>query len=116
MTRFVVLTATAFMLLASAAIAQGGDAAQGKATYQKHCASCHGKTGKGDGPAAGVLNPKPRDHTDGAYMKTLSDKYLADIISKGGAALGKSAMMPPGKTLSKQDIANLIAYIRSLGK
>lgn len=103
--------------LAAGAWADHGDAAKGKQTYAKFCASCHGNAGKGDGPGAAALNPKPKDLTDKAYVSKLEDKYLVDIISKGGAAVGKSPLMPPwGGALKTEDIHNVIAYIRSLGK
>ena len=35
----------------------------GKTLYQAYCSPCHGDKGKGDGPAAASLNPKPADHT-----------------------------------------------------
>src|SRR5438477_12657114 len=40
----------------------------GAKVYTERCVLCHGPNGKGDGPAAAGLNPKPRNHTDGAYM------------------------------------------------
>ena len=96
---------------------QKGDVASGKVKYQQLCVSCHGATGKGDGPAAGALNPKPRNHTDTQYMKTLSDEYLAKITKEGGVAVGKSPLMPPwGGVLSESDVRNVVAYIRSLAK
>ncbi|MDH3601295.1 MAG: cytochrome c [Candidatus Tectomicrobia bacterium] len=96
--------------------ADQGDAVQGKVAYTQYCASCHGNTGKGDGPAAASLSPKPRDLTDKDYMATLEDSYLTDIINKGGAAVGKSALMPPwSAVLKKEDLQNVIAYIRGLG-
>lgn len=92
-----------------------GDAKAGKAKYESLCAGCHGKTGKGDGPAAASLNPKPQDHTDGKTMNSLTDKYLADIIKDGGAGVKKSPLMPAwGKTLKDQEISDVVAYIRSL--
>jgi mono/diheme cytochrome c family protein len=45
------------------------DVKAGKADYEIYCASCHGKTGAGDGPLGQVLNPKPARHDDGAYME-----------------------------------------------
>jgi mono/diheme cytochrome c family protein len=36
---------------------------QGKKVAQVNCASCHGSTGKGNGPAAMALSPKPADWT-----------------------------------------------------
>ena len=35
--------------------------------YLRHCADCHDVIGRGDGPAAGVLSPRPRDFTSGRY-------------------------------------------------
>jgi len=94
-----------------------GDANAGKAKYESLCAGCHGKTGKGDGPAAASLNPKPQDHSDGKVMNSLSDQYLTDIIKNGGAAVKKSPLMPAwGKTLKDQEISDVTVYIRSLAK
>ena len=92
-----------------------GDPKAGKAKYDVNCAGCHGKTGKGDGPAAAAINPKPQDHTDGKIMNALSDQYLFDIIKKGGAAVKKAPIMPANeKKLSDQEIWDVVAYIRSL--
>lgn len=96
---------------------QKGDVAAGNVKYQQLCASCHGASGKGDGPAAKALNPKPRNHTDAEYMKTISDEYIAKITKLGGVAVGKSPLMPPwGGVLSDADLQNLVAFMRSLAK
>ena len=92
-----------------------GDPKAGKAKYDANCVGCHGASGKGDGPAAAALNPKPQDHTDGKVMNALSDKYLFDIIKDGGAAMKKAPFMPAsGKKLSDEEISDVVAYIRSL--
>lgn len=96
--------------------APAGDPANGKVLYETYCSGCHGTSGKGDGPAAAILAPRPRDHTNRAFMATLSDGYLAAVIKRGGAALGRSPAMPPAKTLSDGDINDLIARIRSLAE
>lgn len=87
--------------------------ARGETIYKANCVACHGETGKGDGPGAGVLKPPPRDHTDRAYMSTLSDKDVADIIQMGGAIKGKP-MMPSHPQIRGEDMAALVAYVRSL--
>src|SRR3990172_300144 len=95
--------------------AEKGDPKAGKARYDLLCGSCHGTSGKGDGPAAAALSPKPRNHADGKYMNALTDKYLFDIIKGGGAGLGKSPLMPPwASQLQDQEIWNLVSYIRTL--
>ena len=92
-----------------------GDAANGKALYAQYCTSCHGATGHGDGPVASTLNPKPANHTDHQFMATLTDEHLYQVISKGGASVGKSPMMAPwGGVINDQGIKDLIAYLRQL--
>jgi mono/diheme cytochrome c family protein len=92
-----------------------GNAQKGKTLFDQNCAMCHGATGKGDGAAAAALNPKPRNLADKAYVSKLKDQDLANIIKNGGAAAGKSPLMPPfGGALKDGDITDVIAYIRSL--
>lgn len=103
------------VLLMAARAAQAADVEEGKKLYGQFCSSCHGQSGKGDGPAAAALNPKPRDHTDRAYMSKLSDEDLLKVIKNGGASIGKSPLMPPWSASLKDDqIKDVIAYIRTL--
>jgi mono/diheme cytochrome c family protein len=89
--------------------------AEGKKLYTSYCSSCHGDQGKGDGIAAGSLPIKPKDHTDGVTMNPLTDQNLADTISKGGPAVGKSSFMPAwGGSLNEKQVRDIIAYIRTL--
>ncbi len=61
------------------------------------------------------LEVKPHPFTDGDTLNKLSDADLTAIITHGGPALNKSALMPAwGNTLSKSDIQALIAYIRAV--
>ncbi|HEX9637640.1 MAG TPA: c-type cytochrome, partial [Acidobacteriota bacterium] len=61
----------------------------GRATYQKQCAACHGAEGRGDGDAAYLLYPKPRDFTAGRYRlvstweRVPTDQDLFSTISRG---------------------------------
>jgi mono/diheme cytochrome c family protein len=99
----------------SGAVAAQGDPAAGRATYEKICATCHGTTGKGDGPAAAALPVKPQNHTNGQYMNTLTDEYLFKIVKEGGASVGKAQFMPAwGSQLKDPEIWSVIAYVRSL--
>ena len=88
---------------------------RGRAIYKANCVACHGESGKGDGPGAGVLKPPPRDHTDRAYMSTLSDKEIADIIKMGGAIKGKP-LMPCHPQFAGDDRSALVGYVRSLSE
>jgi mono/diheme cytochrome c family protein len=104
------------VLLPTLALAQGNPE-KGKELYTKHCAGCHGPTGKGNGPAAAALDPKPTDFTNKAYVAGLKDQYLFDLVQKGGAAVGKSPLMTPfGSKLKDGDIRDVLAYVRSLAK
>ena len=90
-----------------------GDPAKGKEKYNQICASCHGPSGKGDGPAAAALDPKPRNLSDAKYVSTISDEQLFKTVKEGGASVGKSPLMPAwGSVLSDNDIWNVIAYLR----
>ena len=86
-----------------------------KEKYQQLCAVCHGAAGKGDGPAAAALNPKPRDYSDKAFARRITDAAMLEIIKRGGAAVQKSPAMPAwGEVLREEEIRSLIAYIRTL--
>lgn len=91
------------------------DQGEGKKLYVTYCATCHGEGGKGDGAAGVSLPVRPADHTNGAAMNQLNDKFLVDIISKGGGAVGKSTFMPAwGGALNEKQIRDIVAYIRSI--
>ena len=101
------------LILAQAAFAQ--DKAEGKKYYVTFCSACHGDSGKGDGPAAVSLPLRPANHSDGSVMNQLSDKFLLEIISKGGQAVGKSPFMPAwGNQLREKQVRDIVAYVRSL--
>ncbi len=88
------------------------DAGRGKVLYKEYCAQCHGFTGKGDGPAASALEPKPAIHANMPFDK-LPMEYLYTVINHGGVAVGKSANMPYwGLTIGQQGVADVIAYLK----
>ena len=91
-----------------------GNVEAGGKLYQTRCSPCHGPDGKAATPTAQALNPKPRDHTDGAYMNQLSNEHLAKVIKNGGPAVGKSPIMPAHTDLNDQQIEDVIAFVRTL--
>jgi len=112
--QIVLLTVLCLSLGAVAGSAETkGDAAKGKVSFENTCVACHGPQGKGDGPAAAALDPKPKNLSDAALLSTQTDEYIFKVISEGGASVGLSPMMAPwGGVLSEQDIWNVVAYIR----
>jgi mono/diheme cytochrome c family protein len=86
--------------------------AEGQAIYQQNCVSCHGTEGKGDGPAASTLNPKPADL--GLVQSSLSDGYLAWRITEGGMMEPFRSVMPAWKgILNEEKTWILIVYLRT---
>jgi len=86
--------------------------------FKTRCSTCHGPTGKGDGPAAAGLNPKPRNMGDAAWQKSVTDEHIEKIIKSGGPAVGKSPLMPANPDLaSKPDVIKALRIIvRNQGK
>ena len=94
-----------------------GDPKKGKEKYMENmrCSACHGDSGKGDGPAAIALNPKPRNYTDCAVMSKKSDGELFKVIKEGGPAVGLSPLMAPfGSQLNDKEVWDVVAFIRSI--
>ena len=89
---------------------------RGKVIYKEYCAQCHGATGKGDGPAASGLEPKPAIHAKMALDQFPMD-YLYNVVYYGGKAVGKSPYMPYwGLTVGEQGVADVIAHMRETFK
>jgi mono/diheme cytochrome c family protein len=85
---------------------------RGKVIYKEYCSQCHGATGKGDGPAASGLEPKPAIHANIPFEK-LPIEYLYNVINHGGPAVGKSPNMPYWNlTIGQQGVADVIAYLK----
>jgi high-affinity iron transporter len=77
------------------------------AVYQANCASCHGVTGKGDGPAGARLEPKPVAFTDADRARHRSVFALYQAISQGISGTA----MPAFAQLSEQDRWALATYL-----
>ena len=80
---------------------------QGEKVAKINCVSCHGPLGKGNGPAAIALNPKPADWTS----KRVQDEPDGEIFWK--ITTGRGAM-PSWRHLPENDRWALVRYIRTL--
>lgn len=84
---------------------------RGEVAFKTNCILCHGVKGDGKGRASVLYNPPPADliHTD------KNDDYKRMIIADGGAALGRSDVMPPWKfQLTEQEIDDLVTYLSTI--
>lgn len=66
------------------------------AVYQTQCASCHGATGNGDGPAGLRLEPRPVAFTDKERARERSAFALYQAVSQGieGTAMPSFSSLP----------------------
>ncbi|MFQ5847033.1 MAG: c-type cytochrome [Candidatus Methylomirabilales bacterium] len=96
-----------------------GQPPEGKALYDRYCAGCHGQEGRGDGPAADLLSPRPRDFTTGVFKirtttsgEVPTDEDLFRTITRGmpGSA------MPGWEKLSEAERWELVRYIKSFSE
>jgi mono/diheme cytochrome c family protein len=91
-----------------------GVAADAAANWNQHCASCHGKDGKGNTTMGKKLGVK--DYHDAKVQAAFSDSEMVRAIKEGVKTNGKETMKPFGNKLSDADIKALLAYIRAFKK
>ena len=83
---------------------------RGRIIYEHRCLDCHGAEGRGDGPKALSLSPRPGNLVSAA-TSAKSDEDLLKIIANGRP---RTAMQAWKDELSEEDQRNVVAYIRSL--
>lgn len=89
----------------------------GQRVFYQYCVWCHADSSPAGPSNRANLNPMPDLMNDGAKLNGLSDEYIRNIITLGGAAMGKSPMMPAwGKTLSQEEIRAVIAFARAIAQ
>ncbi len=103
------------------AVIKQGDPAHGRSLYTFYCTPCHGLKGDGEGQLAKLLDPKPRNHTDGKGkragdgMNDRTDEQLFNAITKGGQGINKSVNMPAwGHIISEKGRWDLVSYLRAI--
>jgi len=90
---------------------------QGKRIFYQQCVWCHADATPAGPSNRSNLTPVPPLLNDGATLNPESDEYLQNIITLGGTAMGKSAMMPPyGRMLSAEEIRSVIAFTRAIAQ
>ncbi len=91
---------------------------QAQMIYRTRCTMCHGQKGMGDGPSATALNPKPRNYSDIAWQRSVTDQEIRDTIVKGGVATGKSPTMPgqPDLVDKPEIVRELVKIIRGFAE
>lgn len=104
--RVVVLVA-AFLFAARVAMAQSGDAKAGKAVFDKSCVACHAADGSPKEPVAKMLKVEI-PHLGSKDVQAKSDADMKKIIVDG------YEKMKPVKGLADKDVANVIAFVRTL--
>ena len=86
---------------------------QGKRIFYQQCVWCHADATPAGPSNRSNLTPVAPLLNDGATLNAESEAFMQSIITLGGSALGKSAMMPPyGKMLSTEEIRSVIAFTR----
>lgn len=105
------LTLSIAILAASALTMAAADA---KETYEKDCAKCHGKEGKGDTKMGQKLGCK--DYTDAKVQDAMKDEEAVKAIKEGVKDKEGKVLMKPAEGISDADAKALVAYMRKFKK
>ncbi len=89
----------------------GAQIASGKKLFVTDCAPCHGLDGRGDGPAAATLNPKPRDYY--AAKGWVNGKLLSEMFKTVSEGITGTAMVSFASALSASQRLDVVDYVRA---
>jgi mono/diheme cytochrome c family protein len=84
--------------------------ARGQEMYARDCAVCHGQGGKGDGPAAAAMDPRPANFLDLEHSAIYGPGEKYWLIGNGSGETG----MPAFDTLGPAERWDLVNFILSL--
>ncbi|HEY7859936.1 MAG TPA: cytochrome c, partial [Gemmatimonadaceae bacterium] len=87
------------------------DVIEGRALFDKRCASCHGALGKGDGRAAAGIVPKPPAIGDPVTMRNVTPAMMYRITSVG---ISGTQMTGWADVLTPEQRWNVVWYLMSL--
>lgn len=95
------------------------DLERGRAVYRDACESCHGREGKGNGPGAANLTPRPRDFVTGSFKfrSTASGDrpLLRDVVRTVTTGIRGTWMPAFGPILPAADLRAVSAYVLAFG-
>jgi cytochrome c oxidase cbb3-type subunit 3 len=86
------------------------DSARGKTVYEQRCNFCHGDDGKGGGRKLGI---NLRNTT---VQTLLKPEFLAQTVLHGREGTPMPSFGPEGEGLNNQEISDVVAYVKTLGK
>jgi mono/diheme cytochrome c family protein len=91
---------------------------QAQQIFATRCTACHGPEGRGDGPGAAAMDPKPRNYHDAEWQRTVTDKEIEAAIVYGGSAVGRSPLMVANPDLGSKPavVSALREIVRNFGK
>lgn len=92
--------------LTAAVASAAGDAAAGRASYDKACKSCHGASGHHNANIAKAMKVQMKN-LGSSEVQSMSDDELKRAITDG---VGK---MKPVNSVAGPDLDNIVAYIRT---
>jgi len=94
-----------------------GDVSPGKSIYESRCVACHGKEGKGNGPASALLSPRPRDFTTGKFKfrstGTGSIPTDGDLLNTVRNGLHATAMPDWKPFIGDDSLKAVVEYVKS---
>jgi cytochrome c553 len=102
------------MLAISATALLSASAGDAKELYDKGCAKCHGKEGKGD-TKMGQKNGC-KDYSTAKVQDAMTDDAAFKAIKEGVKDKDSKVLMKPSEDLSDADIKAIVAYMRTFKK
>ena len=87
---------------------------RGETIFLQRCTGCHGRKADGHGPNSIDITPRPRNLTNTAFVRSVSDRRLFESIEYGIDGTAMPSWIDYG--LSQNDVGDIVNFIRSLNK
>jgi mono/diheme cytochrome c family protein len=97
------------VLLGAGMLYAAGDAAAGKAVFEKACKNCHGATGEGNPTIAKMMKVEMKP-LGSAQVQSLRDDDLKKVVTDG------KGKMQPIRTVTGKSVDDVVSYVRTLKK